>query len=262
MELNSTKMNGHSESGEPGTGSSQPEITLRLGDILPRIPPRFLKPGAHDSSREIHFPMEELCKEIERGRVAVSLSQITKLCPDIFRDELDLAENIEVPLPLQKLVEQIEVHPLPQRAHVSEAASQQGSQPIQTKANGHEPAPPTAALPTPATKPDESLPKNISLNLGAIFRLMPSEVLGNSEMPDEHARVSLPLAWIEPHLDSGHVEISLTDFISALPARIGAKLHADDENAKVWIPLDEIFQNLPPRHPFHFGGFDIADPVK
>jgi len=83
------------------------EIVLTLGDVLSRIPTQLLKPGAHDARREMRFKIGDLSSDIARGRAVVPLSRIAALCPDIFRKEITPAEDMDVRLPLQKLVEQI-----------------------------------------------------------------------------------------------------------------------------------------------------------
>lgn len=105
-------------------------------------------------------------------------------------------------------------------------------------------------------QPTSHRSETISLNLGAIFRLLPASVVHHAYMPDAHARVVLPLGWLEPQMAGGHVEIPLADFANALPAKMAAMLQTEVDE-KVWIPLDEILQNLPAHHPFHFGEMEL-----
>ena len=212
----------------PPAPRSPGEITLRLGDLLPRIPPRFLKPGEHDKARELRFKIDDLCEDITRGRAAVPLRQIAQLCPEIFRDELDLADEVEVQLPLQKLFEQIGPMPASNRlrAMPSSSASEAKSSDATPSLRSNEHAEPKEVPTTPAQETNGH-EQTISLSLSAIFRLLPGSVAGRSECPDEHVRVALPLRLIEPQLASGTVE----------------------------IPLGEVFQNLPADHPFHSGNF-------
>ena len=92
-----------SKSAPPVSG----EIVLTLGDVLSRIPTQLLKGGAHDGKRELRFKIGDLSSDIARGRAVVSLSRIAALCPDIFQKEITAAEDMDIRLPLQKLVEQI-----------------------------------------------------------------------------------------------------------------------------------------------------------
>jgi hypothetical protein len=71
----------------------------------------------------------------------------------------------------------------------------------------------------------------------------------------EDARVSLPLAIIDPQLAGGHVEIPIEDFTKALPEALRGTVQPVPET-RVWIPLDEIFQNLPQDHLFYMPPLD------
>jgi len=67
--------------------------------------------GMYDEGRELRFPVSELSSDIARGKAAVPLSVIAALCPDIFNRKLAPEEDVEIRLPLQKLVEQIGLLP-------------------------------------------------------------------------------------------------------------------------------------------------------
>jgi hypothetical protein len=90
-----------------GPAPATDEIVLTLGDVLSRIPSHYLAAGAHDPKRELRFKINDLSSDIARGRAAVPLSRIAQLVPDIFVREVGRDEDMEVRLPLQKLVEQI-----------------------------------------------------------------------------------------------------------------------------------------------------------
>jgi hypothetical protein len=82
-------------------------IVLFLGDLLPRIPTHYLAMGLHDEQLELRFPLEEMLNQLAHGRGATRLSTIAALCPQLFENPIAPAEDIEVPLPLEKLVDQI-----------------------------------------------------------------------------------------------------------------------------------------------------------
>jgi hypothetical protein len=107
---------------------------------------------------------------------------------------------------------------------------------------------------TPALAVEQAAPPvpegYIPLHALPIFRLLPAQVLRSGTMPPVDARVALPLAAIDPQLAGGHVEIPLEDFMKALPQELREGLNSIPET-QVWIPLDEIFQNLPPDHLFY-----------
>ncbi len=91
-----------------GATSADPKfIVLTLGDVLSRIPTQFLRHGMHDAKRELRFEMDDLSADIARGRAAVYLAHIVQQCPDIFLEEVDGFDDMQIRLPLQKLVEQI-----------------------------------------------------------------------------------------------------------------------------------------------------------
>lgn len=93
--------------GPISTPPAADEIVLTLGDVLSRIPTGLLRPGMHDPKRELRFKINDLSSDIARGRAAVPLSRITQLAPDIFARQLGPHEDMEIRLPLQKLVDQI-----------------------------------------------------------------------------------------------------------------------------------------------------------
>ena len=91
----------------PDAAVAPTEILLTLGDVLSRIPAHFLRQGKPDLRRELRFPAEGLAANIARGRAAVYLGEIVAQCPDLFLPEVNGFDDIQIRLPLQKLVEQI-----------------------------------------------------------------------------------------------------------------------------------------------------------
>lgn len=87
--------------------TSEQHISLQLGDVLTRIPAHFLTTHAHDRTRPLRFKLDDLFSNIARGRATIPLSRIAEYCPDIFSAPITSAEDIDIPLPLQKVVEQI-----------------------------------------------------------------------------------------------------------------------------------------------------------
>jgi hypothetical protein len=303
------------------------EIVLRLGDILPRVPPDLLKPGSHDTTQTVRFTIEELAEKIARGRVTVPLERLSSAFPGVFRDNHTSIRETEVPLPLQRLLDQLglvarktaatasvpseqvaqaraeagriieanAMRPVPEFAtapsvhavriakaiytarqvfglfpkpgeQMPEATHQESIANESTKEPGKDISA-AAAISVPESAPVEALQAStptpepaavtgatISLRILPIFRLLPAAIL-KSPPPDSSARVSLPLAAIEPQLAEGHVEIPLEDFVKALPDALRPGILMAP-GTQVWIPLDEIFQNLPTGHPFHMPPLD------
>jgi len=89
----------------------------------------------------------------------------------------------------------------------------------------------------------------IHLSLAAIARSLPPGLAGESlKALPESVRVTFPFEWIEPQLARGSVELPRDRFFEALPSGVRSDFNLA-ENASVALPLDEILQNLPGRHP-------------
>ena len=220
---------------EPSAGPK--EIVLTLGDVLSRIPAHFLREGKPDLRRELRFPAEGLAADIAHGRAGVYLAEIVAQCPDLFLPEVSGFDDIQIRLPLQKLVEQIGLgagnHPPVFKAELAPSAEDK-------------PAIPLAANPAPPAAQDEV---QIHLSLAAIMRRCPREIIVQSLPPiEESVRITFPFAPIERQLSTGQVEVSSLRFIAALPLGL-MKCFEARAGVKVPLPLEEIFQNLPNHAP-------------
>lgn len=83
-------------------------VRLELGDFIDRVPVNFLKPGEVDRSQQIEFQVSELYSDLARGRASVPASVIYRKCPAIFARPVSETEDVEVHLPLHRLVEQMD----------------------------------------------------------------------------------------------------------------------------------------------------------
>ncbi len=224
------------------------EIKLVLGDVIHRIPSHFLKPGPHDLQRPLLFSVHDLFADIARGRAAVPLSKIAKLCPEIFREQIGLGEDIEVTLPLQKLVTQVGAFPMddnhppaerpPEKMPPVEATMEKSDAGSASVSVPVEPEKPDAAAAPP--NPPPFTDENISLRLAPILRTMPKEALiGELHAIDDSLRIVLPYRLIESQLSTGKVELMPNDFIDALPTEY--RVHfARGATVKIPIPIEEI----------------------
>ncbi len=79
------------------------ELRFELGDFLHRIPAHLLQSGPHDLKTELCFEIKELSERIAKGQTTISLAEIYKRVPQIFRDKILDSDNIEVRFPWQKL---------------------------------------------------------------------------------------------------------------------------------------------------------------
>jgi len=314
----------------PEARSAEPQIVLKLGDILPRVPLELLAPGPHDPALQVRFTVEELAEKIARGKVTVPLERLAAAFPGVFRQHGVSSGDTDVSLPLQKLLDQVGLAARKANAPASvpgEQAAQARAQaeriieanasrpvpefatapsvhavriakaittarnlfglfpkpgdtfgeiakgelvapfstkekekqiaPVSAEAPAASPRPaqqnPAPTQPSPApTKPDPVplQPGAISLRAAPIFRLLPSGILCSGDPVPEDARVTLPLSALESQIPGGHVDIPLEDFIAALPEALRGRLNPVP-GTQVWIPLDEIFQNLPIDHLFY-----------
>ncbi len=97
------------ESAPPRAAAPGPDVPviLEVGDFLDRLPSSFLRTGMLDRRRKVEFRSSELYSDLSRGRASVPASVIYQKCSDIFSRPVSETEDIEVALPLQKLVEQL-----------------------------------------------------------------------------------------------------------------------------------------------------------
>lgn len=79
------------------------ELRFELGDFLHRIPAHLIQPGPHDLKTEICFEIKELSERIAKGQTTISLAEIYKRVPHVFKGQILDSDNIEVRFPWQKL---------------------------------------------------------------------------------------------------------------------------------------------------------------
>lgn len=266
----------------PEPGKEGQHIVLRLGDILPRVPDHFLKPGPHDTLAKICFSVDELAEKIARGRVSVPLERLASAYPNVFKETNAFTGEDEIQLPLQKLLEQVGL--VAPKSHSPNGMPKEeiAKARIQASRILQAASAPPVKFPSPslpifpgtihpdsreASPTTQTVPAgHISLRVLSIFRLLPADILRPGPLPSHDIRVAFPLASIEPQLASGHVEIPINDFVQALPEGLRQAINPVAE-ATIWVPLDEVFQNLPPGHPFHMPPPDthpnpVATPIE
>ena len=105
-----------------------------------------------------------------------------------------------------------------------------------------------ASAPAPAAPPAPAADdRKIHLSLAAILRGLPLSALTvePNTVPDD-VRVTLPFALVEPQLAQGRVVIPQATFAGALPESHRDVLASNSGLSEVPLPLQEVFQNLPP----------------
>lgn len=96
---------------EPSTAQPTPEdkgIVLELRDFVRRIPPELLKPGGAEAEYELRFDMDEVASHILSGNAKISLSEIVRRCPEIFKEPYADYSMVEIFFPWQKLAARAE----------------------------------------------------------------------------------------------------------------------------------------------------------
>lgn len=82
-------------------------VHLELGDFIDRIPANFLGSASYDRHQGIDFLVSELYSDLSRGRATVPASIIYRKCPEIFARPVSETEDVEVHLPMHRVVEQM-----------------------------------------------------------------------------------------------------------------------------------------------------------
>ena len=84
-------------------------ISLKLSDFLDQVPEGFLKSAdTFDTKRRILLKASEIEKGMAMGQPAVSIATIYEQVPEIFMHSLSAGDATDVPLPLDKVMEQFQ----------------------------------------------------------------------------------------------------------------------------------------------------------
>src|SRR2546430_1792035 len=83
------------------------DIILDLGDVLHRVPSDYLKPGPHDPKQQVRFKFSEISGELASGKTTMPLARLAKVCPEVFKSEVNGRRDIDVTFPYQKVMAQI-----------------------------------------------------------------------------------------------------------------------------------------------------------
>ena len=254
----------------PGTKTPPPqkyerEIVLTLGDVLSRIPTQFLRAGMHDANRELRFAVDDLSADIARGRAAVPLSKIAALCPDVFAREIAPADDSEIRLPLQKLVEQIGLLrgrpavPAAEHATPETALAKDLPPPREDPPASETTAEPTAMSDTPP--PPAVEPAAAVLPVAHVFTPPPPQIIAEPaatapvESPADHpapiaaAQTPAPAIHIHPPPVVRPILVP-PPTLCAVPAQPPDPLVSSVPSPRVEIaPAPETLREQPPRFP-------------
>jgi hypothetical protein len=253
-------------------------IHLTVGDVLPRIPGVLLRAGPHDLKRALHLRVEDLTSDISRGRPAVALSRIAELCPELFHRPIGTDDDMEIRLPLQKLVEQVgHMRPrlpvVPVRATPAPAPAPPVRPPVVPRTLPvvvtPAPAAPSPPIPVPSPAPEVVvLPVSVAAPVveptpvpiappepvvvepprAAAPEPPPEPVAPPAEVAPEPPVVAENVAPdIEPRVPGGENEIDLS--LSAIVARVPSAMLAAGrprlaENFRISLPFPIIERQL------------------
>jgi chromosome segregation ATPase len=111
------------------------EICLRLGDFLHRIPAHLLQAGPHDLQKELRFGIHSLSERIKRGETTISLIEIYRQLPEIFRSEVRDGDKQQVLYPWRKVISMIKVA-RPEESGAADAVAENLAEKIRQKKPG------------------------------------------------------------------------------------------------------------------------------
>ena len=107
-------------------------------------------------------------------------------------------------------------------------------------------------IPTPPISIPDAVPAQstdaptISFSLKAVFQNLPAfQVTGDVANIPSDARLTLPLALVEPQLATGRVSVTPDVFQQALPEAHRGLFQVDAVKTPVALPLEEVLKNLP-----------------
>lgn len=82
-------------------------VTIRLGDILDRLPKQLLASRDHDPAQPLVFEITKMAKQIILGRPTIELVEVYRQLPAVFASEVKTSDNVQVRFPWPRLVEMI-----------------------------------------------------------------------------------------------------------------------------------------------------------
>jgi predicted regulator of Ras-like GTPase activity (Roadblock/LC7/MglB family) len=95
------------------------------------------------------------------------------------------------------------------------------------------------------SEPKEAAP-TISFLLKAVLQNLPAfQLHGDASAIPDDARITFPLALIEPQLAGGRVSVAPDVFQTALPVEYRRLFQVDVAKTSVALPLEEVLKNLP-----------------
>ena len=265
----------------PGSSSSAPapaanrEIVLTVSDFVSRIPTNFLNEQAVSATQEVRFDAADLYSDMSKGRATVPLSIIAEVLPSLFKRRLSPEEDIEIQLPLPKIVAQMsdlftrpdqeapEVFEQLETPFLKAALRDQEIHKVSGAVAAPQPAPVPEVLstepaprpkpiglrldsaPTPTAPATQNSGRRVTIRVRPLIQAMPGQRAALLGSIPETSEVDLPLEEIESQLSSGKVSFSLDTFSAGLNPTDRAAFKENYTGENVPISLPEIVKNLP-----------------
>ena len=253
----------------PGLSLGKAEVPLaRIAELVPEI---FTGPVT-GINPEIKLPLHKVVTQI--GAFPARPDQMEEQFPPLDAQFAKLIVENGVPVPEiaaepapVAVVETVAPAPEPAPKIEAEVANVIPASPAPVEPAATPPVEPPAESPAVAAVVEPELPEaviegvieplppppvideKVSYSLAALLPNAPKSWLkGGLKSVDNTARIVVPFHLIESQLSTGRVDLGFEDFFQALPGEYKSHFSGDHEEAKaarIVIPLNEVFQNLP-----------------
>jgi hypothetical protein len=207
-----------------------PHLSVAIGAFYAKLPTHLLAPKSPDLTRSVQIAEEDVVVDREAEEATLPLSILSLSCPEIFIRAVDDSDDVPITFSLSRPKE-LEVAPGAESSQPEEAGTPQ--------------APAADVLVASGERSGEN---EIKLRIQAILTDFPLQL----EPPAIHsligtdAEIALPLGLIQSQLANGRVVVPAETFCKALPSDLQPYFAGIDPAAEIPIPLQEIFERLPP----------------
>ena len=232
--------------GSAPAATNNREIVLTVSDFVSRIPGHFIDEKAVSGSTEVRFDAADLYSDMTKGRATVPLSIIAEVIPALFKRRLSAEEDIEIQLPLPKIVAQMgdlftrpdqeapESFEQVETPFLKAALRDQEIHKVSGAVAAPMPVKPLAPKPAPV---EEAAPPSVVRPKPVGLKLTPTPVAEEPARPV----ASKP----NPKITNRRVTVRIRPLIQAMPIQqremIMGNIH---EDSQVDLPLDEIENQL------------------
>lgn len=246
--------------GAPASASKQ--IVLTIGDFVSKIPSHFINESAVHPNQEVHFEAADLYSDMTKGRATVPLSIIAENVPGLFKRRLSPEEDVEIQLPLPKIVAQMsefltrqdqeeaesydEIDTPFRKAAQRDGEAHKKSGPIAPALPKPTPTPAVIKAPTatsiPQARAPQALPESFKPKLKPVsFQAAAPEAPAPAVMPSPSTTGRLGFQD-----DGRRVTVRVRPLIQALPMEQRERLLGSiPEDSQVDLPLTQIEEQLP-----------------